>query len=325
MSTASPVPEQPSIGFDELRETLQRTDDRELAKDAFQRLRAADGFSHARSIAFLTSLIFVQAVIALVGLAHAFSAGSFGTTIVDTLNSVVPGAANLLLKEAVEQARTTQVETATSWLPLILGTLGAIITGTTLLGQIERAMNRTYGVERDRPTLQKYGRAAVLCLTAGGLTVLAFAIMTFGRELSRGPDPSALVTIWNLVRWPLAAVLFAAATAAVYKWSPRRRQPHWTWLLGGAVVSVGFFVIVTVLLDALFQLSSTFGKTYGPLAGLVALSLWSYAVALGLLFGAALSAQAEAVRAGVPGPTRDTPADPSTWTPADRTDTVAVP
>ena len=95
----------------------------------------------------------MQAVIALVGLAHAFSAGSFGTTIVDTLNSVVPGATNLLLKEAVEQARTTQVETATSWLPLVLGTLGAIITGTTLLGQIERAMNRTYGIERDRPTL----------------------------------------------------------------------------------------------------------------------------------------------------------------------------
>ena len=165
----------------------------------------------------------------------------------------------------------------------------------------------------------------MLCLTAGGLAVVAFAVMTFGRELSKGPEPTALATAWNLVRWPLAALLFAAATAAVYRWSPRRRQPRWTWLLGGALVSVGIFAIVTVLLDAIFQLSTTFGATYGPLAGLVALSLWSYAVALGLLFGAAFSAQAEAVRAGVPGPTRDAADDPSTWTPTDRADTVAVP
>ena len=35
------------------------------------RLRVADGFSHARSLAFVTSLVLVQAIIALVGLAAA--------------------------------------------------------------------------------------------------------------------------------------------------------------------------------------------------------------------------------------------------------------
>lgn len=326
MSSAALVPEQPELGFDDLRETLDRADAKNMVADAVKRYRAADGFSHARSIAFLASLIFVQAVIALVGLAHALSAAPFGNTIVETLNSVVPGATNLLLKEAVAQARSGgQVETATSWLPIVLGTLGALVTGTTLLGQIERALNRLYGVERDRPTLRKYGRALVLCLTAGAVAVLAFGVMTFGRQLSQGEEPTAVLTVWNLVRWPLAAVLFAAATAAVYRWAPRRRQPRWTWLLGGAVVSVGIFVIVTVILDIVFRLSTTFGATYGPLAGLVALSLWSYAVAIGLLFGAALSAQAEALHAGVPGPTRDVADDPSAWTPPDRADTVAVP
>jgi YihY family inner membrane protein len=325
MSTAAPVPEQPELGFDDLRDTLDRADGRALVADTVRRFRAADGFSHARSVAFLASLIFVQAVIALVGLAHALSAEPLGNTIVETLNSVVPGATNLLLKEAVAQARSGPVETATSWLPIVLGTLGALVTGTTLLGQFERALNRLYGVERDRPTLRKYGRALVLCLTAGAIAVLAFGVMTFGRQLSQGEEPTALLTVWNVVRWPLAAVLFAAATAAVYRWAPRRRQPRWTWLLGGAVVSVGIFVIVTVILDAVFRLSTTFGATYGPLAGLVALSLWSYAVAIGLLFGAALSAQAEAVHAGVPGPTRDAADDTSAWTPTDRADTVAVP
>ena len=46
-----------------------------LLHDAFERLRASDGFSHARSMAFLTALILVQAVIALVGLASALGSG----------------------------------------------------------------------------------------------------------------------------------------------------------------------------------------------------------------------------------------------------------
>ena len=33
------------------------------------RLRVADGFSHARSLAYATALTFVQAIIALIGLA----------------------------------------------------------------------------------------------------------------------------------------------------------------------------------------------------------------------------------------------------------------
>ena len=62
----------------------------------------------------------------------------------ETLDSVVPGAANLLLREAVQQAQGSEVQTVTSVLPLVLGTLGALITGTTLLGQIERALNRDH-------------------------------------------------------------------------------------------------------------------------------------------------------------------------------------
>ena len=44
--------------------------------------------------------------------------------------------------------------------------------------------------------------------------------------------------------------------------------------------------------------STSFGDTYGPLAGIVALLLWSLLSAVAVLFGAAVAAQLEAVRAG---------------------------
>ena len=50
----------------------------------------------------------------------------------------------------------------------------------------------------------------------------------------------------------------------------------------------------------MFNFSKTFGQTYGSLAGLVALQLWTVFSALAILFGVAVAAQLEAVRAGVP-------------------------
>ena len=48
-----------------------------------------------------------------------------------------------------------------------VGLLGALASATTAMGQLERSLNRLYGLEHDRPTMEKYGRALVLaCLRA---------------------------------------------------------------------------------------------------------------------------------------------------------------
>jgi hypothetical protein len=39
-------------------------------------------------------------------------------------------------------------------------------------------MNRIYGVEQDRPTAKKYGRAFVLAISAGILFVAAFTAIS---------------------------------------------------------------------------------------------------------------------------------------------------
>ena len=59
---------------------------------------------------------------------------------------------------------------------------------------------------------------------------------------------------------------------------------------------------MTGLLALLWASGDTFGDTYGPLAGLMGLALWSYLTSIGLFFGIAFAAQLEAVRAGMPTP-----------------------
>ena len=72
-------------------------------------------------------------------------------------------------------------------------------------------------------------------------------------------------------------------------------------------------LIVTIALGGIFSLSSNLGQTYGPLAGFVALLLWTVLTSIALLYGVAVAAQLEAVRAGVPAPRR--PAEPDGVTP----------
>ena len=124
-------------------------------------------------------------------------------------------------------------------------------------------------------------------------------LFAFGREIGNALGSDAR-TIWNVLRWPLAIGFIFVAMALLFRRSPRRHQPAWSWLAYGAGLSVVLWSVVTLLLGLMFRVSSTFGETYGPLAGIVALQIWALLSAIAILYGAAVAAQLEAVRAGVP-------------------------
>jgi len=300
MSTAAVVPETWELTGDDARETLARVGPRRLARDSFARLRAADGFSHARSLAYTICLVLVQAIIGLLGLASALGRGGFSDIIVRSLQAAVPGPAGRTLTEAVQQAH--RAGASHEYFGLLFGLVGGIITGSTLMGQVERALNRIYGVEQDRPTVRKYGRALLLTLSAGLLAIGACAALAFGRDIGESFDAEPVRTAWSVLRWPVGLLLMMATIALLFRLAPRRRQPAWSWLAFGSTVAVLLWCAATVGLGAFFDASRTFGDTYGPLAGVVALLLWSLLSAVALLFGAALAAQLEAVRAGEPAP-----------------------
>lgn len=297
MSTANLVPETWHLTGDDAKKTLAHIGRRRLIADALKRLRFSDGFSHARSMAFLGILLFVEGVIGAVGISRALGNARFAKAIADSLQSVVPGPAGSILKNAASQAQ--QAISSGNWIAIAFGTIGALITGTTMMGQVERALNRLYGIESDRGSASKYTHAFLLALTAGTLFVLALGGLGLGGLFGSAFGAGSAATIWSVARWPLGILLLIAAIALLLRWAPRRHQPAWSWMSFGAIVAVALLALVTVLLNLFFRFSSTFGSTYGPLAGIVALAFWAYATSIAFLVGAALAAQLEAVRAGV--------------------------
>lgn len=300
MSTATPVPETRDLSGDDARQTIRSCGRWKLVRDAFVRLRVADGFSHARSLAFVSALVLVEAIISLVGLATALGNSEVSKVIVRTLKAAAPGPAGQFLTETVTQAHRAGV--THRYAGLVFGLVAALISGSTWFGQLERGFNRVYGIEQDRPTVQKYGLALILTISVGVLTSFAFAALAFGHTIGESLHNDALSQAWSILRWPLGLAVLTLATTLLLRISPRRRQPHPSWLAFAAAVAVVLWALSTIGLGAFFSWSSSFGDTYGPLAGLLALLLWALLSAIAILLGGAVAAQLEAIRRGVEEP-----------------------
>jgi len=300
VSSASLVPETRELSGDDAWRTLHRTGEGRLMRDAFRRMRVADGFSHARSLAFVLSLVAIQGLIGLVGIANIVHKGSISQIVIATIQRVVPGPAGHLLTTAGAQAHNVAGDHR--YTAVYFAVVGGLITATTAMGQVERGLNRIYGIEQDRPSMKKYSLAFVFAVSAGTLVTLAFTCLAVGKGLFRGTGLNALSDAWSVIRWPLGFALILLAVTCLFRWSPRRSQPNMSWLAFGAGVSMVLWGIVTIGFGLFFQNSSTFGNTYGPLAGVVALLLWSFFSSVALFYGAAIAAQLEAIRANVPAP-----------------------
>jgi YihY family inner membrane protein len=311
MSTATSVPETYELEGDDALRTLRGTGLGQLAKDSFLRFRAADGTSHARGLAFQVMLTLLPFVIALVGLATALEVSQFRQLVTQTVDRLAPGPAGQLFTEAIRQGARSATRGGLA--ALLLGAVAALASATVAMGQIERGANRIYGVEQDRPTGQKYWNGFLLACTAGLLTVVAFVLIVAGSDVAKATGLSGVVQgLWTLLRWPVSIGFVIVAFALLFRAAPRRHQPSWSWLAVGSGVSVLLWFLFTGLLAFYLDVSSgTFGRTYGPLTGIIAILIWTFLTSLAIYLGLAFAAQLEAVRAGLPGPSSDEAANPT--------------
>lgn len=306
MSTTTKVPQTRTMSGEELSaddawRTLRRTGTWTLLRDAFVRLRFGDGFSHARALALQMALAAMPGLIALVGLAQTAHNARWGRALEETIDRVTPAASRASVDQALRGAGDGG-RTAV-W----LGLIGALLSLTVAMGQVERGANRIYGVQRDRPSLAKYTGAFLRALLAGVPVACGLALLVFGGSFGDSLadtyrwSPFAL-DAWNVARWPVGALLALVSAGVLFRKAPRRRQPSATWLLFGAAVSLAVWMAATALLAWYVEGSHSFGATYGPLTAVLAFLLWANLSAIALFYGIAFAAQLESRRAGVSSP-----------------------
>jgi YihY family inner membrane protein len=296
LSSATLVPETRDLTGDDAWQVLKHHGRWRLAVEGWERLLAGDGFTHARSLAFTITLVTIEGLIGMVGLASVAHTREVGRIIDDTIRRVVPGPAGKVLTSAVSHAH--HVAHGHHYLALVFGILGTLYVATIAMAQLERGLNRIYGIEEDRPPVEKYTRAFIFAVSVGTLIAASFACLALGRYLFGSTKSSPLSITWAIVRWPLGLALITIAVTILFRYSPQRRQPKLSWLLFGSALSVLLWAIVTGALGLFYSQSPSFATTYGPLAGIVALLVWSFLSSCALFYGAAVAAQLELLRSG---------------------------
>ncbi|WP_404952662.1 YihY/virulence factor BrkB family protein [Streptomyces sp. 147326] len=307
MGTASRVPQRRDVvgeelSADEAWSALRRYGGWSLVRDSFVRFRYADGFSHSRALALQTVLSIVPLAIAAIGLSSVLHTEGIGRVAELTIGRITSGPSREVVDEALRESRRHAGDGGQA--ALWLGLLFSLVNVTTSLCQVERGANRIYGNERDRPFLRKYARGLVMAALAGLPLGLSFVLTVLGADLIHafaevyhlGP---ATIRTCDVLRWPVGILLAVLATSAIFRLSPRRDQPGYTWLAFGAVVYLGLWITATWALSLYVGANGTFTSVYGPLSALVSLLLWSYLTSLALFLGLSFAAQLEAVRAGV--------------------------
>ncbi|PZF88991.1 YihY/virulence factor BrkB family protein [Micromonospora endophytica] len=320
MSSTKMVPEtrlmpDEQLCADHAWQTLRREGGWHLLRDAFTRFRYGDGFSHSRAFAFQLCLAVVPFLIALTGLISELGVAEGGEVVADTVLALTPGASEEVVAELLGDAERSERVESIGEMALTLGLITGLVALTSTMAQIERGANRIYGVERDRPALRKYLRAAVLAVTAGLPALAGFLILVgggpMGDSVERHYAWGEVASVgWDVIRWPLSLGLTVLAVAVLFRHAPRRRQPGLSWLFFGAGIATVLWWLASLLLAAYVGLSDGFGQTYGALAGIMALLLWANLTGMALFGGLAFAAQLEAVRIGV-----QEPAQPDLWKP----------
>ncbi|MFJ4776670.1 YihY/virulence factor BrkB family protein [Streptomyces sp. NPDC088762] len=307
---AAPEVEGEELSAEEAVAALRRYGGWSLVRDSFIRFRYADGFSHSRALALQTVLSIVPLAIAVIGLSSALHTEAIGRIAELTIRRLASGPSQDVVNDALSRSRHRPGDG--SQVALWLGLLFSVVNVTTALCQVERGANRIYGTERDRPFLYKYTRGLVMSVLAGLPLGLSFAITVLGSHLSRavaevyhlGPG---VIRAWDLLRWPAGVLLAILATSAIFRLSPRRTQPGYTWLAFGATVYLALWLLATWGLSLYVGSDGSFATVYGPLSAFVSLLLWSYLTSMALFLGLAFAAQLEAVRAGVTQPVTEDP------------------
>ena len=316
MTTARLVPVTTELDGDELDaedawHLARRFGLRRIAVQSFVRFRYGDGFTNSRALALQLSLAVVPFLIALTGLAADLDEERPARVMAAAIEAISPGGGtDDALATAVVDGSEENGELA-----LAFGLAFALASMTTAMAQVERGSNRIYGIRRDRAAPAKYGRAAVLTAVLAAPVGVAFLLLVAGGALgdamvTEGVWSADARQVWNLARWPVGLVLVVATIAVLFDHAPRRRQPALSWLALGSVVAVLLSMGATAGLAAYVNLSGSFGSTYGPLAGVFALLLWSLLSAMALFYGIAICAQLEALRCGQASPAYDDPGRP---------------
>jgi membrane protein len=152
------------------------------------------------------------------------------------------------------------------------------------------ALNSLHRVSENRPWWKQQGVAFML--TSGGLLTLVCALLM----IVAVPIIFQLLHLPNLfaqldpLRWMILSINIIIGLVFLFLFGPNRRCKNLLFVVIGATVSTGLWLLTAWGFSQFVMLFPQFNKIYGSLGAVMVLLTWMYASAYAVLIGAAITA-----------------------------------
>ena len=128
------------------------------------------------------------------------------------------------------------------------------------------------------------------------LAVISLAVVVSGPLAQRAGDliglGDAAVTIYQIAKWPIIAIVIALMIAGLYYIAPNVEHPKFQWVSPGGLLAVGLWIVAS-LLFALYVANFPPNPAYGAIGGVILFLTWLWISNTVILLGLEMNAEME--------------------------------
>jgi membrane protein len=270
----------------------------------------------AAALTYYGLLAIFPAIIALVSLLGLF--GDPATTtraLTDIVSQLAPGTAAETLRGPIESITSRR---SAAGVAFVLGLLGALYSASKYVAAFTRAANVMYETPEGRKIwklkpLQLLITLVMIVLAA----VIALSLVLTGPVVEAVAQPlgigSIAVTLWDITKWPVLVLLALLMIGVLYYFTPNVKVRSSKFVSAGALLALTVWLVASALFAFYVANFGSYNKTYGALAGIIVLLVWSWITNVALLLGVELNAERERsqeLKDGVPRADREIQLEP---------------
>lgn len=260
---------------------------REFTKDQCPDLAAA--------LTYYSVLSIFPALLALVSLLGIFGQTEKTTSV---LLEIAQGFAPAETVEAIRQPIEQLSSNSAAGLTLVVGIVTALWSASGYVGAFGRAMNRVYEIDEGRPFIKLRGTMLVVTIATVLIVLVLSAMLVLSGPVAESVGNAiglggAVLTAWNILKWPVILLLVILAIAILYYATPNVKQPKFRWMSLGSAIALVIFLLASLAFAFYVANFNSYDKTYGAIGGVIVSLLWLWILNMSLLFGAEFDAEME--------------------------------
>ena len=244
-------------------------------------------------VAFYSMLAVFPALIASISIYSLVANPQEVTTQLRSLTRAMPpDAAQLIVNQAHAIASSSRHGLG---IGVAVGILAATWSASTGMRWLMSALTLACNQQETRSYVRRRALALALTLAAVVMVTATFGLTAGLPALFRVAHlGSAGKLVANIVRWPLLAILLIGGLSGLYRFGPDRGDARWRSATWGSCIGAATSGCSDRLDSSSTAISPhRFDKTYGAMAGVIALMLWLFLASFAIIVGAEIDTQLE--------------------------------